>query len=51
MRSAAKILIIDDEIKLLEVVESYLTKEGFAVLKAENGEEGLNYFIMRDRIA
>ena len=39
-----KILVVDDEPKLLEVVESYLKKEGFIVLKAENGEKGLQLF-------
>lgn len=44
MSITRKILVVDDEPKLLEVVESYLKKEDFIVLKAENGEKGLQLF-------
>lgn len=37
------ILIVDDEPKLLEVVSSYLKKEGYATLEASNGSEALQY--------
>lgn len=36
-----KILIIDDETDLLQVLMDTLTSEGFSVLGAKNGEEGL----------
>lgn len=38
---ADKILVIDDEIKLLEVVKEYLLKEGFEVYTSFHGEEAL----------
>jgi len=36
------ILIVDDEARLLKVLEAYLQKEGFHVLRASNGQEALN---------
>ncbi|MEX0844843.1 MAG: response regulator transcription factor [Balneolaceae bacterium] len=36
------ILVVDDEKDLLDLIEYNLKKEGFEVLKAENGEEGIN---------
>lgn len=39
-----KILIIEDEEVLLEVLESKLKKEGYEVSIAKDGEEGLNKF-------
>lgn len=36
-----KILVVDDETDLLDLIEYNLKKEGFDVLKAENGEEGI----------
>ncbi len=39
-----KILFIDDEVKLLEVVKDYLTSEGYDVYLSTNGQEGLNLF-------
>ena len=35
------ILIVDDEIDLLDLVEYNLQKEGYNVLKAENGHDGI----------
>lgn len=35
------ILVVDDETDLLDLIEYNLKKEGFAVLKAENGEQGI----------
>ncbi|MEQ9279566.1 MAG: response regulator transcription factor [Balneola sp.] len=35
------ILVVDDEKDLLDLIEYNLKKEGFEVLKAENGEEGI----------
>lgn len=35
------ILVVDDETDLLDLIEYNLKKEGFAVLRAEDGEEGI----------
>ncbi|MDZ7805924.1 MAG: response regulator transcription factor [Gracilimonas sp.] len=35
------ILVVDDEKDLLDLIEYNLKKEGFNVIKAENGEEGI----------
>lgn len=40
----AKIFIIDDEIRLLEVIKDYLQKEGYEVFTSVNGEEALRLF-------
>lgn len=42
-----KILVIDDEQGLLEVVEAYLLKEGYQVFTVDNGNEAL---LMHDKI-
>lgn len=39
--SKQTILVVDDEKDLLDLIEYNLKKEGFGVLKAENGEEGI----------
>jgi len=39
--SKQTILVVDDETDLLDLIEYNLHKEGFKVLKAENGEEGI----------
>lgn len=39
-----KILLVDDEEKILQVLKAYLEKEGFLVYTASNGREGLDYF-------
>ncbi|GLC90196.1 response regulator transcription factor [Lysinibacillus piscis] len=36
-----KILVVDDDIHILKLVNIYLTKEGYQVLQAENGEQAL----------
>jgi DNA-binding response OmpR family regulator len=38
------ILVVDDEAKIVEVVEAYLKKEGFQVLTAMDGEKALLLF-------
>ena len=35
------ILVVDDEQDILDLIEYNLKKEGFKVLKAENGEKGI----------
>lgn len=37
----AKILIVDDDLPLLEMYEGRLQQEGYEVITAKNGEEGL----------
>lgn len=44
----AKILIIEDETSLLEVYAEFLTSEGHEVLKASDGEAGLDLAITQD---
>ncbi|ADD02251.1 two component transcriptional regulator, winged helix family [Thermoanaerobacter italicus Ab9] len=39
-----KILVVDDEIKILEVVKSYLEREGFSVITETNGNNVLDTF-------
>lgn len=39
-----RILIVDDEAKLVEVIESYLLNSGYDVYKAYNGKDALNIF-------
>lgn len=39
-----KILLIDDEFGILEVVQAYLIKEGFEVYTSTNGKQGLLLF-------
>lgn len=38
------ILIIEDEKNVLDIMEAYLVKEGYNVMKATRGEEGLEIF-------
>lgn len=40
-----KILLVEDDLSIREMVESYLTKEGFTVVTASDGEEGLAKFL------
>ncbi|ACM60554.1 DNA-binding response OmpR family regulator [Caldicellulosiruptor bescii] len=39
-----KILIIDDDVKICEVIKLYLEKEGFEVVVAHNGMDGIAMF-------
>ena len=36
-----KILVVDDDIHILQLVNIYLTKEGYQVIQAENGQQAL----------
>jgi DNA-binding response OmpR family regulator len=40
-----KILLIEDDIEINEMVENYLKKEGFLITKAFDGEEGVEKFL------
>jgi DNA-binding response OmpR family regulator len=44
MNIKIKILVVDDEQNILNVVKAYLEKEGFEVLSAMDGEAALNIF-------
>ena len=40
----AKILVVEDERELNDILKAYLTSEGYEVVAAFNGKEGLNAF-------
>ena len=42
MSSRARVLVVDDEYSLRRLLRTYLEKEGFAVLEAENGPDALS---------
>ena len=44
MNDKIRILVVDDEQKILNVVEAYLIKEGFEVITCTDGEEALKVF-------
>jgi DNA-binding response OmpR family regulator len=44
MDEKIRILVVDDEQKVLNVIQAYLIKEGFQVLTSSDGEEALNIF-------
>ncbi|MDT8715137.1 response regulator transcription factor [Clostridium sp. 19966] len=48
MSSQFKILVVDDEVNIINVVKAYLQKEGFQVITANNGESALNIFNRED---
>ena len=39
-----KILVVDDEVKIIEVVKAYLETQGYQVFTAENGRKALEVF-------
>ena len=39
-----KILVVDDEYKIVEVIKSYLENEGYLVYEAYNGKDALKMF-------
>jgi DNA-binding response OmpR family regulator len=41
---AKKVLAVDDEVKILDVLKSFLESKGFAVYTAENGSQALEIF-------
>lgn len=42
MENNKKILIIEDELPMLKALSDKFTREGFSVLEAKNGQEGLD---------
>ena len=45
---ATKILVVDDEMNICEIIRTYFEKEGFEVKTANDGVEGVSYFKMYD---
>ena len=45
---ATKILVVDDEINICEIIRTYFEKEGYEVKTANDGVEGVSYFKMYD---
>ena len=39
-----KVLVVDDEVKILEVIKSFLESKGYTVFTAENGKQAFNIF-------
>ncbi len=48
---ALKILVVDDESRMRKLVKDFLTKNGYQVLEAENGEEAMDVFYREKDIA
>ncbi len=44
VNTTKKILVVDDEVKIVEVIESYLENSGYSVFGAYNGKEALAKF-------
>lgn len=44
MELRKKILVVDDEIKIVEIVQAYLEKNGYSVVTAFNGKDALKVF-------
>src|SRR5438270_847656 len=44
MTETAKILVVDDESNILDVLELYLLREGFQVVRAADGQAALRQF-------
>ena len=45
---ATKILVVDDEMNICEIIRTYFEKEGYEVKTANDGIEGVSYFKMYD---
>ena len=39
-----KILVVDDEMRMRKIINDFLSKNGYTVLEAEDGEEALKMF-------
>jgi DNA-binding response OmpR family regulator len=48
MKDKQTVLVVDDEPKILELVKSYLEKEGFHALCAKTAGEGMEFFEKRE---
>lgn len=49
--SEAKILVVDDESRMRKLVRDFLTKSGFSVIEAADGEEAVDIFMANKDIA
>ncbi|MFP3089707.1 response regulator transcription factor [Treponema sp. TIM-1] len=47
MKDMQTVLVVDDEVKILSLVRSYLEINGYAVFCAKNGREGMEFFESR----
>jgi DNA-binding response OmpR family regulator len=47
MKDKETVLVVDDEVKILELVKSYLEMNGYAALCAKSGKEGMAFFESR----
>lgn len=43
-RDIKKVLVVDDEVKIIEVIKSFLESKGYAVFTAENGKQAFHIF-------
>lgn len=46
-----KILVVDDESRMRKLVGDFLTKKGYEVIEAENGEQAVDLFFQNKNIA
>ena len=46
-----KILVVDDESRMRKLLKDFLSKSGYRVLEAEDGEEAINIFMSTKDIA
>ena len=46
-----KILVVDDESRMRKLIKDFLTKSGYEVIEAENGEEAVDLFLKHKDIA
>ncbi len=49
--NSIKILVVDDESRMRKLVKDFLTKRGFMVIEASNGEEAIDLFVEEKEIA
>jgi DNA-binding response OmpR family regulator len=49
--AAQKILVVDDEARMRKLVSDFLTRDGFEVLEAEDGEKAMDLFYSEKDIA
>ena len=49
--AAQKILVVDDEVRMRKLVSDFLTRDGFEVLEAEDGEKAMDLFYSEKDIA
>lgn len=46
-----KILVVDDESRMRKLVKDFLTRQGYSVIEAANGEEAVDLFVQDKEIA